>query len=123
VGRALHTTPTIWYYGAQRPKAWDVVGQGYVLKSPLTKGDRVNFTYQQGQSSQLGVGISAKGDSSGFQAGGAADGIGFNAQTQTGYDTNGHMTFKFAHKGWLCGTNANVSTAAQLVARGKQPAH
>jgi hypothetical protein len=50
----------------------------------------------------------------------AADGIGLNAQTQTGYDADGHTDFHFGHKGYLCGTNGDDATAA-LVARGKKP--
>jgi hypothetical protein len=59
--------------------------------------------------------------SKGFDPG--ADGIGFSAQTQTGYDTEGHATFWFARFGWLCGTNADDATAAQLVSRGREPVH
>ena len=62
---------------------------------------------------------SAKTWSQGFNL--AADGIGFNASTQTGYDVHGHMDFQFGHKGYLCGTNGNDATAAQLVARGTKP--
>jgi len=51
----------------------------------------------------------------------SADGIGFNAETETGYDADGRMDFTFGHGGWLCGTNGNDATAAQLVARGKKP--
>jgi hypothetical protein len=223
-----------WFYSHQLSKALDTVGQGYILKSPKTRGDSVGFTYRQAQSSTLGIGFSAKADNSGFQFGGtesesassgvsfpaldtgawfktrfrvarylmfclgykghpqkgcpkktptgatdivkcifkvrsngwsggatisypntaprtprydcdqyargtgfhrdngaavnwskgfelAADGIGFNTETQTGYDTDGHMTFSFGHKGYLCGTNADDATAAQLVARGTLP--
>lgn len=231
----MHTaTASPWYYSQQLAKAWDVVGQGYILKSPLTSGDTVDFTYQRTQTSTLGVGGSAQADNIGYHVAGtetvstsrgvgfaaqhtgvwfrtqfrvalyhqfclgykgpaqrgcpkrtpdgatdiikclftvrsngwsggatqlypktaprtpaydcnkyakgnrffadygsavtwsqgfnlAADGIGFNASTQTGYDLHGHMNFQFGHSGWLCGTNGNDATAAQLVARGTKP--
>jgi catechol 2,3-dioxygenase-like lactoylglutathione lyase family enzyme len=230
-----HTvTASPWQYLRQLRKAWGVVGQGYIVRGKHTKGDYVSFTYKQGQSSALGLGVSVKGYDVGYSAEGtekewttdvqgfpsrhhnawfrtlfrvalyrqlcvqdgggrrhqkgtcpkkdengghvvyciwkarsngwaggdsilfprrapktpsfdcvpqlksshfdrdhgtavtwskgfemaAPDGIGFNGQAQTGYDTNGHMAFRFNTKGWLCGTNALPPTAAQMVARG-----
>jgi hypothetical protein len=229
------TTPssTPWFFLRQLAKAWGVVGQGYVVKARTTRGDWVNFVYSQGQSSTLGLGVSAKGFAVGYSVGGtekewttgtqtmprqyqrnalfrtefrvalyrqlclnadgkhrhqkghcpkkymggtveyclwkvrsngwaggdsilypkrppytprydcvqelahssfyrdhgvavtwskgleidAADGIGFNGQSQTGYDTAGHMKFYFNAYGHLCGTNGDPPTAAQMVAR------
>jgi len=228
-------TTSPWYFSKQLNKAWDVIGQGYVLQSSLTVGDFVNFDYERTQTSTLGIGASATAEGSGFHAAGtesestssgvgfphkrdgvwfrtqfrvalyhqfclghqghpqkgcptrtpdgatdiikclfkvrsdgwsggatilyprtvphtpsfdcnhyikgahfntdygkavtwsqgfelsAADKIGFNAQTETGYDVHGRTYFHFGHQGYLCGTNANDATAAQLVARGTLP--
>ncbi len=62
--------------------------------------------------------------SSGFDIG-ASNGIkdaklkaDFSSSSQTGYDTNAQMIFTFKHDGWICGTNHDPGTAAQLVMRG-----
>jgi hypothetical protein len=73
------------------PEPSAVVGQGYVLKQPGTKGDFVTFDYTDGssheQTSSLGVGASAYGSSAGFSASGtdtetAADFMGFGDYSQ-----------------------------------------
>jgi mRNA interferase MazF len=49
--------------------------------------------------------------SSGFSIGasnsikGVTANIDFGSTAQTGYDANDQMVFKFAHDGWICGTN------------------
>jgi hypothetical protein len=57
----------------------------------------------------LGASLGIKG------ASGKAD---FNGSAQTGYDTDALMVYHFGHAGWLCGTNGDNDTAAQLVQRG-----
>ncbi len=44
----------------------------------------------------------------------------FNSSAQTGYDANAQMIFTFGHSGWICGTNHDPKTAAQLVVRGNK---
>ncbi|HEY1617430.1 MAG TPA: hypothetical protein VGG25_07415 [Streptosporangiaceae bacterium] len=225
-----------WQYLRQLHKSWGIVGQGYIARGKRTNGDTVGFTYSHGQSSTLGMGVSAQGyavsysrsgtdkewslrtqgfarehgnslfrtefriaiyrqlcveDGGGHRhqkgkcprkdpyggnvvyciwkvrsngwAGGAttlhpkipphtpgydcvkeekgapfgvntgtavtwsqglaikpATGIGFNGQAQTGYDTSGHMRFKFGSTGYLCGTDGDPGSASQMVARGSQ---
>ena len=66
-----HTvTATPWMYLRQLHKAWAVVGQGYVVRGKHTRADYVSFTYKQGQSSTLGLGVSAKGYDIGYSAAG-----------------------------------------------------
>jgi hypothetical protein len=83
-------SPWIYLHG-YFPEPWAVVGQGYVLKQPGTKGDFVTFDYTDGssheQTSSLGVGASAYGSSAGFSASGtdsetAADFMGFGDYSQ-----------------------------------------
>jgi hypothetical protein len=45
----------------------------------------------------------------------------YNSSSQTGYDTNALMEFKFRQNGFLCGTNRPVRTAQQLVQRASKP--
>jgi hypothetical protein len=63
--------------------------------------------------------------SSGFDIG-VANGItgvsgDFSGSAQTGYDTDAKMVFTFKKTGWICGTNHDPNTAAQLVVRGNLP--
>ncbi len=44
----------------------------------------------------------------------------FSSTAQTGYDSNAQMIFTFGHAGWICGTNHDTGTAAQLVMRGNK---
>jgi hypothetical protein len=71
------------------PEPWAVVGQGYVLKQPGTKGDYVTFKYDQGssqmQTSHLGVGASGYGASAGFSTTGSDTETSSAAE---GWDTN-----------------------------------
>jgi hypothetical protein len=45
----------------------------------------------------------------------------FNGSAHTGYDANAVMSFRFHHKGLLCGTNGSEATAAILVQRANKP--
>jgi hypothetical protein len=59
-----------------RKPAWAVVGQGYILRSPRTRGDWVNFNYTEGssrsQNSALGVGLSGYGFDAGYNSDGTS---------------------------------------------------
>lgn len=59
-----------------RKPAWAVVGQGYILRSPRTHGDWVNFNYTEGssrsQNSALGVGLSGYGFDAGYTSSGTS---------------------------------------------------
>ncbi len=46
--------------------------------------------------------------------------VSFSSSAQTGYDTNAQMLFRFKQDGWICGTNHDPKTAAQLVMRGNR---
>jgi hypothetical protein len=65
--------------------------------------------------------------SHGFELGAALDIKGaslkasFNGSAHTGYDANAVMSFRFRHKGYLCGTNASEATAAVIVQRASKP--
>jgi hypothetical protein len=41
----------------------------------------------------------------------------YGSTTQTEYDVNALMYYRFHRRGYICGTNAPPSSAAQLVAR------
>jgi hypothetical protein len=58
--------PCSWVYVKQLKPAWTQVGQGYVLTSGISQ----QFTYDSGQSSSLGVGLSESGDAGSFHADG-----------------------------------------------------
>jgi hypothetical protein len=45
----------------------------------------------------------------------------FSGSAETGYDDNAQMVFKFAHGGYLCGTNHDPSRASLLVTRSRTP--
>lgn len=57
-----------------RPRAWAVVGQGYIIHQKKTAGDSVSFKYTKGlsqsQTSALGLGISGYGFDAGYNTAG-----------------------------------------------------
>lgn len=83
----------------QRPKAWAVVGQGYIIRQKnhlkRTAGDFVAFNYNQGashtQASHLGVGISGYG----FEAGYQTDGSHTSTASRTEFFPKGHANTWF----------------------------
>lgn len=62
---------------------WDTVGQTYVATQNVTQG----FTYHQGQSSTLGIGISATGKKGTFSAGGTSS---ESSNTSETFPARGH---------------------------------
>jgi hypothetical protein len=77
---------TGWLLERHRPPAWAIVGQGYILKSPLTAGDTLSFKYTQGsshsQGSTLGVGMSGAGFNVGYTSQGTHEST---ADSTTGF--------------------------------------
>ena len=69
----------------QRSPANAIVGQGYILKSPLTAGDSMSFKYTQGsshsQGTTLGVGVSGAGSSVGYTSQGTHESTASSVET------------------------------------------
>lgn len=69
-GICTTATSSPWQYLRQLHKSWGIVGQGYIARGRHTKGDTVGFTYSHGQSSTLGIGVSAQGYAVSYSRGG-----------------------------------------------------
>ncbi len=58
------------------PAAWAVIGQGYIVRGKKTAGDKVTFSYNRtmttGETTTLGMGISAYGVSAGYNTSGSS---------------------------------------------------
>jgi len=93
-GKDRHGNP-LGFTGFQlerhRSPAWAIVGQGYILKSPLTHGTSLTFKYTSGashsQGSSLGVGVSGAGASIGYTSQGTHE------STATSTTTYGSQPF------------------------------
>jgi hypothetical protein len=93
-GKDRHGNP-LGFTGFQlerhRPPAWTIVGQGYILKSPPTRGTSLSFKYTQGsshsQGSSLGVGVSGAGSSVGYTSQGTHEST---AASTTTYGSQPH---------------------------------
>jgi hypothetical protein len=110
---ASTTTSSAGWYALAVPRAAlkaAAVDQGWAnLEVATASGAWWDFTYQTGRAKTVTVNLNLAGLPQ------------CPMHTATGYDLHGHMNFQFGHSGWLCGTNGNDATAAQLVARGTKP--
>jgi hypothetical protein len=61
--------PCHWVYDGQLKPSWARIGQGYVIASGISQ----RFTYNSGQNSSLGVGLSESGDAGSFHVGGTRE--------------------------------------------------
>jgi hypothetical protein len=65
-----------WSLLRERPQAWAVVGQGYIVPQKATKGYSIQFNYNRSetksQTSALGVGVSGYGFDAGYNVSGTS---------------------------------------------------